>query len=330
MISIRLDDPAGAPLPAARPGQYLTLRVQPDGDERSVLRNYSLSGPPAAGYYRITVKREHDGAASGYLHTRLARRRPARRRGTARHLHPRPGRRARLLISAGIGATPVLAMLHALAQEHSDVRSGGSTAPQQPRAPFAAEARALLASLPSVRTHIYYSRPGPDDREGRDFDTRAASPGSLLAGLGPPRNAEAYLCGPTPFMDEISAGLAAIGRDASQIHTEPFGPAPGLTPGSQRHRSRREYGRTRTCTARTTWRATSRSGCRTKPPADVDTSSAVRSTKRTTCSTIRTPSLHSIALPAWGSGACCRQRRARPNCLRRSRRWSGTSPRSSQ
>jgi MOSC domain-containing protein YiiM len=72
VISIRLEDPKGAPLPTARPGQYLTLRVQPDKQQRSVLRNYSLSGPPDAGYYRITVKRERDGAASGYLHTRLA------------------------------------------------------------------------------------------------------------------------------------------------------------------------------------------------------------------------------------------------------------------
>ena len=72
VISIRLDDPDGAPLPGARPGQYLTLRIHPDEAQRSLLRNYSLSGPPDAGYYRITVKREHDGAASGYLHTRLS------------------------------------------------------------------------------------------------------------------------------------------------------------------------------------------------------------------------------------------------------------------
>ena len=71
VISIRLEDPDGAPLPPPRPGQYLTVRVQPDRAQRSLLRNYSLSGPPDAGYYRITVKREHDGAASGYLHTRL-------------------------------------------------------------------------------------------------------------------------------------------------------------------------------------------------------------------------------------------------------------------
>ena len=82
-----------------------------------------------------------------------------------------------------------------------------------------------------MRAHVCYSRPGPDDLEGRDFDSAGRLTASLLAELEPPRDAEAYLCGPTPFMDEISAGLAAIGLDASRIHTEPFGPAPGLTPG---------------------------------------------------------------------------------------------------
>ena len=78
---------------------------------------------------------------------------------------------------------------------------------------------------------MYYSRPGPKDVEGRDFDGKGRLSAPLLAELEPPRDAEAYLCGPTAFMDEISAGLAAMGLDASCIHTEPFGPAPGLTPG---------------------------------------------------------------------------------------------------
>jgi ferredoxin-NADP reductase/MOSC domain-containing protein YiiM/ferredoxin len=232
VISIRLEDPAGAALPEARPGQYLTLRIQPEDEGRSALRNYSMSGPPGAGYYRITVKREPDGTASGYLHTRLAvgdQLDVAAPRGTfilARTHAPV------LLISAGIGATPVLAMLHALAREHSDreiwwlhgARAGRDHC-------FAAEARGLLASLPNVRTHVYYSRPGPDDRQGRDFDHAGRLTASVLAELEPPRDAQAYLCGPAPFMDEISAGLAAMGLDASRIHTEPFGPAAGLTPG---------------------------------------------------------------------------------------------------
>ena len=232
VISIRLADPNGAPLPAARPGQYLTLRVQPDEQQRSVLRNYSLSGPPDAGYYRITVKREHDGAASGYLHTRLAvgdQLDIAAPRGTFnldRTDVPV------LLISAGIGATPVLAMLQALAEHHSDREIWWLHGARNRREhSFAAEAHSLLASLPNARTHVYYSSPGPADVKGRDFDSVGRLTGSVLAELEPPIDGEAYLCGPTPFMDEISAGLAALGIAASRIHTEPFGPAPGLTPG---------------------------------------------------------------------------------------------------
>jgi ferredoxin-NADP reductase/MOSC domain-containing protein YiiM len=232
VCSVRLADPDGVPLPGARPGQYLTLRIQPDDRHRSVLRNYSLSGPPDAGYYRISVKHEPDGTASGYLHTRLRvgdRLEIAAPRGT---FILGPSQAPVLLISAGIGATPELAMLHALAQEHSEreiwwlhgARSGRDHS-------FAAEARALLESLPNVRTHVCYSHPASTDLEGRDFDSAGRLSAALLAELDPPPDAEAYLCGPIPFMEEISAALAAAGLDVSRIHTEPFGPAPGQTPG---------------------------------------------------------------------------------------------------
>jgi ferredoxin-NADP reductase/MOSC domain-containing protein YiiM/ferredoxin len=232
VISIRLEEPDGRPLPAPRPGQYLTVRVHPETDGGSMLRNYSLSGPPDAGYYRITVKREHDGAVSGYLHSRLRigdRLQVAAPRGT---FILDQADEPVLLISAGIGATPVLAMLHALATAHADreiwwlhgARNGRELA-------FGPEARGLLRSLSNVRTHVCFSRPGPDDLEGRDFDSVGRLSASLLAELDIPRDAEAYLCGPTAFMDEISAGLAAIGLDAARIHTELFGPAPNLTPG---------------------------------------------------------------------------------------------------
>jgi len=232
VISVQLEDPDGAPLPAARPGQYLTLRLQPGDQERSVLRNYSLSGLPGADSYRFTVKHEPNGVASGYLHERLAvgdQLDIAAPRGT---FILDQTRAPVLLISAGIGATPVLAMLHTLAKEHSDrqiwwlhgARSGHEH-------PFAAEARALLAQLPNVHHHICYSRPDAGDVEGRDFDEAGHLTASLLARLELPADAEAYLCGPLPFMEEISAGLVAIGLDAPRIHTEPFGPAPGLTPG---------------------------------------------------------------------------------------------------
>jgi ferredoxin-NADP reductase/ferredoxin len=197
-----------------------------------VLRNYSLSGAPDAGYYRITVKREHEGAASGYLHARLAvgdRLDVAAPRGTFILAETKA---PVLLISAGIGATPVLAMLHALAAEHAEREIWWLHGARSSRDhSFAGEARRLLASLPNVHAHVYYSRPEPNDLPGRDFDEAGRLGASLLAELEPPRDAEAYLCGPAAFMDEISAGLAALGVAASRIHTEPFGPAPGSTPG---------------------------------------------------------------------------------------------------
>src|SRR6266498_1172465 len=163
VISVRLDDPDDGPLPPARPGQYLTLRIQPENEQRSLLRNYSLSGPPDADYYRITVKREHAGAASSYLHTRLrvgAQLEIAAPRGT--FILDRTNAPV-LLISAGIGATPVLAMLHALATEHTEREiwwlHGARSSRYQS---FAAEAHALLSSLPNVRAHVCYSRPGHD------------------------------------------------------------------------------------------------------------------------------------------------------------------------
>jgi ferredoxin-NADP reductase/MOSC domain-containing protein YiiM/ferredoxin len=232
VISLRLEDPMGAALPSARPGQYVTVRVQPDKRQRAVLRNYSLSGPVGAGYYRITVKHERGGVASGYLHTRLAvgdRFDVAAPRGTfILDGTPAPV----LLISVGIGATPVLAMLQALAQERSDRKIWWLHGARNGREhSFAAEAQALLASLPNVEAHVYYSRPGRNDLRGRDFDSAGRLTASLLTELDPPHDAGAYLCGPAAFMDDISAGLAALGFDASRIHTEPFGPAASSTPG---------------------------------------------------------------------------------------------------
>ena len=232
VISIRLEDSDGTRLPAAKPGQYLTLRIHPDGDAKSVLRNYSLSGPPDAGYYRIAVKREPAGAASGYLHGRLAvgdRLEIGAPRGT--FFLDRSDAPV-LLVSAGIGATPVLAMLHALTVERSEreiwwlhgARSGSDHV-------FASEVRTLLASLPNARSYVCYSRPTPDDRGAGSFDRAGRLTASLLSELDPPREAEAYVCGPSEFMGEITAALAALGLDGSRIHTEPFGPAPSITPG---------------------------------------------------------------------------------------------------
>src|SRR5271165_4738686 len=115
VLSVCLADPAGTALPPPLPGQFLTLRLNVVPDARPLLRSYSLSGAPDAGSYRISVKREAHGVGSQFVYTRV---RPgdlleaAAPRGT---FVLQPGDSPVLLISAGVGATPVLAMLHALA-----------------------------------------------------------------------------------------------------------------------------------------------------------------------------------------------------------------------
>ena len=232
VLSVHLADPAGDSVPAARPGQFLTLRLHPDESGRPLLRSYSLSGPPGARDYRISVKREEHGAASQFLHTRVRAGdllEAAAPRGT---FTLRPGEAPVLLISAGVGATPVLAMLHALAAAQSTrdiwwLHSARRRADE----PFAAESRALLAALPGARRHVCYSDPGPDDVLGRDYDTAGRLSAPVLAALDLPRDAEAYLCGPPAFMADISAALAAGGIRAARIRTEVFGAGPAITPG---------------------------------------------------------------------------------------------------
>ncbi len=232
VISVRFEDPDGKPLPAAHAGQYITLRIQPDAAKRPLLRNYSMCGPPDAGYYLIAVKRESHGAASGYLHSRLAAGEELDVAAPRGSFLLDDSDAPVLLISAGIGSTPVLAMLNALAEQHTQREIWWLHGARSSREhSFAKEARALLATCSNARTRIYFSRPAAHDVEGRDFDAPGhLSPAALLE-LEPPRNAQAYICGPNSFMDEISAALASIGVEPSQIHTEPFGPERASTPG---------------------------------------------------------------------------------------------------
>jgi MOSC domain-containing protein YiiM len=128
VVSIRVEDPDGAPLPAALPGQHLTVRVRPDPQQRPLLRTYSMSGPPGAGSYRISVRREPRGAVSGYLATRLStgdRLDVAAPRGSfVLDGTPAPV----LLVSAGIGATPCSPCSTRWRRSTPIGRSGGCTA----------------------------------------------------------------------------------------------------------------------------------------------------------------------------------------------------------
>ena len=232
VVSVHLADPGGTALPAPAPGQFLTLRLNVVPGARPLLRSYSLSGAPEADSYRISVKREAHGAGSQFVTTRVRQGdllEAAAPRGT---FVLQPGDRPVLLISAGVGATPVLAMLHTLA-DHGSGRDVWWLHGARSRAeePFAEESRSLLATLTRGHRHVSYSRPGPGDRRGRDYQTAGRLSASVLAALGLPRDADAYICGPAAFMAEVSAALVDLGVSGTRIHTEIFGTAPSTTPG---------------------------------------------------------------------------------------------------
>jgi ferredoxin-NADP reductase/MOSC domain-containing protein YiiM len=228
--SIQLAPADGSQLPAVRAGQYLTLRITGAGKPAPV-RSYSLSSAPDASTYRISVKREPHGVVSSYLNSKV---RPGDVLDAAA---PRgefvldPGTGPVLLISAGIGVTPVLSMLHELAASHSarDVWwLHGARGPQEH--PFAAEAHTLLKSLPHARQHVFYSA-----ATSAECRRAGALPGRLTAGklteLAIPATASAYVCGPAAFMADMQQALAATGIGAASIHTELFGGLPSINPG---------------------------------------------------------------------------------------------------
>ena len=228
--SIYLDAADGTQLPAAQAGQYLTLRIAGAGTPAPV-RSYSLSSAPAVGSYRISVKRERDGSASGYLTTQL---KPgavldaAAPRGDFVLDH---GDGPVLLVSAGIGLTPVLCMLHELAADRSQRAVWWIYGARGPREhPLAAETDTLLAALPHAREVLFYSAATPQERS-RAHALQGRLSKDKLAALALPAGGNAYICGPASFMTDMQSALEGLGVDPSRMHAELFGALAPITPG---------------------------------------------------------------------------------------------------
>ncbi len=228
--SIYLTALDGTPLPATQAGQYLTLRVTGAGQPAPV-RSYSLSSAPDSAVYRISVKHEPHGTVSSYLNRKLqpgAILDAAAPRGEfVLDAGPDPV----LLISAGIGLTPVLAMLHELAAAHSTRDVWWIHGARGPREhPLAAEAHALIDGLQHAHEHVFYSAATPPERH-RAHAMAGRLTKDKLAGLGVPASATAYVCGPASFMAAMQQALSAVSIDPARIHTEPFGALPAINPG---------------------------------------------------------------------------------------------------
>ncbi len=228
--SFVLESEDRAPLPSALAGQFLVFKLQLDPNAAPTLRSYSMSGPPGTGTYRISVKRA-EGPGSRFFHD---------------HIHvgdmipvsaPRgsftlaEGDSPIVLLSAGIGATPVLSMLYSLvAHARREVWWCYGTRNSREH-PFAAEARKLLADLPDSHSFIAYSQPSEGDEQGTNYDASGRLNLSLLQSLHLPQAADFYLCGPPAFLTELTAALQSWGVPYSRIHSEIFGTESAVTPG---------------------------------------------------------------------------------------------------
>lgn len=221
----------GGPVLRHRPGQYLTLWLDVPG-HAPLKRNYSVSSAPDGRTYRITVKREERGVASGWLHdrarvgTRLRVAAPA-----GEFVLPERPERPLVLLSGGVGLTPMVAMLEAIAERHPGLPvhfahgalDGATHA-------MGAHVRALAASRPegTTRVTVFYQRPRPNDAEGRDYDRRGVIDEAWLRASTPVKEADYFLCGPRPFLRALVGALLAAGVPASRVHYEFFGPADEL------------------------------------------------------------------------------------------------------
>jgi ferredoxin-NADP reductase/MOSC domain-containing protein YiiM len=230
VLSLTMQSSDGQQLPPALPGQYVVVRLQ--STAAPLFRSYSLSGPLSTERYRISVKIEPHGAAGTYLRDHL-------RVGDSLDVSsPRgsftlqSGERPVVLLSAGIGATPVLAMLHALAATRSTRQVLWlHAARDRQHHPFAVEVRHLMLALTHGRSHVCYSSPSSSDKMGEDFDAIGHLSRSVFNQVGVTPEADVYVCGPPRFMADMKEALATLGVAPERIHVELFNGSESMTPG---------------------------------------------------------------------------------------------------
>lgn len=223
----------GGPVPDHRPGQYLGFALDVPGSERPVNRTYTISCAPGRGHYRCSIKREAPpvgrpdvlpGLSSGHFHDRVEEGSVLGVRAPMGDFFLAPSERPLVLLSAGVGLTPMIAMLDSLADQGMPrrtifvhgARNGAVHA-------FGEHVRGLAAAHPNLDVHIRYSRPGPGDREGVDHDEAGRLDAPSVLDLAGTPDVDVYLCGPDGFMRTLYRGLVDGGVAPERLHYEFFG-----------------------------------------------------------------------------------------------------------
>jgi len=226
ITSFTLEPEDGKPVADYLPGQYLALYIRHPSMENQEIRHYSLTDTPNGNSYRIAVKREDHGIVSQYLHN-LA------QEGDIIDIAPPHGEFVLevkpdtpvALISAGVGQTPMLGMLHSLlAQKHRAALQWLHAAENGQAHAFGAEVTSLSHQLPQLQQHIWYREPLAGDIAGQDYHSRGLMDLAAIPTLTSNPQQQYYLCGPLAFMQSVAKQLIAQGVPTEQLHYECFGP----------------------------------------------------------------------------------------------------------
>lgn len=225
----------GKPLPPFHPGQYLTFQLYVPGESKPVVRCYSLSDSSKPNHYRVTIKRcppppgtpHPPGKGSSFFCDSVKEGDILDVKAPAGHFYlDLEKTRPVVLISGGIGVTPMVTMANALI-EAGDTREiwfffGARNSSDHMFKAYMAE---LEARHPNIRVHVCYSKPLPHDVKGRDYHHESRVTVDLFKKLLPSSNYDYFLCGPGAFMESITDDLRNWGVPDSWVHYEAFGPA---------------------------------------------------------------------------------------------------------
>ncbi|PRD42607.1 ferredoxin [Phyllobacterium phragmitis] len=226
ITSFHLASPDDAALPPFEAGQHLPVERKVPGQPDRIRRTYSLSGSPHIGTYRISVKREDRGIASTFLHAGVEIGDTIEARPPAGDFILPGGQAPVVLVSAGVGVTPMLSMLHDAVTNHPGrwvwfihgARDGRSHA-------FRTEVDALIGMHANIMRRIVYSAPRETDVPDVGFDATGRVTAKDLLALRAGAEAHYMLCGPARFLADIRTGLEAGGVPPGHIHFETFGPS---------------------------------------------------------------------------------------------------------
>lgn len=230
----------GRPLPAYKPGQYLTFKLlikdQHSQEQKTVVRCYSLSDAPRPDYYRVTIKRVPapvdqpnvlPGLSSNYFHDQIMEGSCLQVKAPSGHFHLIEDESLPVvLIGGGIGITPMLSILNTLLEQGSKrevwlfygVRNGDEHIMKQ-------HLETLVDTYENFHLHVCYSAPHENDVEGVDYQHRGRVDIPLLRTTLKLMRYQFYVCGPKPMMESMIPGLEDWGVDSGDIFYESFGPA---------------------------------------------------------------------------------------------------------